>query len=137
MALQAVAVARHAGAAHDQHVAIRAHGPTQLYAQRYGTLPIVSRVGGLADTVIDASEAALNDGVATGFQFAPPTASALRLVLSRTFDLFAQPAAWRQVQRRAMTREVGWQRPAERYAALYRRLVSSMSGAGAVAEKPK
>jgi starch synthase len=112
-------------------------GLTQLYAQRYGTLPIVSRVGGLADTVIDASEAALNDGVATGFQFAPPTASALRLVLSRTFDLFAQPAAWRQVQRRAMTREVGWQRPAERYAALYRRLVSSMSGAGAVAEKPK
>jgi starch synthase len=99
-------------------------GLTQLYAQRYGTLPVVSRVGGLADTVIDASEAALNDGVATGFQFAPPAASALRLVLSRTFDLFAQPAAWRQVQRRAMTREVGWQRPAERYATLYRRLAA-------------
>jgi glycogen synthase len=38
--------------------------------------------------------------------------------------LFAQPAAWRQVQRRAMTREVGWQRPAERYATLYRRLAA-------------
>jgi starch synthase len=100
-------------------------GLTQLYAQRYGTLPIVSRVGGLADTVIDASEAALNDGVATGFQFAPPTAAALRLALSRTFDLFAQPAAWQQVQGRAMTREVGWRRPAERYAALYRTLVPS------------
>jgi starch synthase len=71
-------------------------GLTQLYVQRYGTLPIVSRVGGRADAVIDASEAALNDGVATGFQFAPPTASALCLVLSRTFDLFAQLAAWQQ-----------------------------------------
>ena len=105
-------------------------GLAQLYAQRYGTLPVVSRVGGLADTVIDASEAALNDGVATGFQFAPPTAGALRLALSRAFDLFAQPAAWQQVQRRAMTREVGWRRPAERYVALYRRLVPSAAGPG-------
>lgn len=100
-------------------------GLTQLYGLRYGSLPIVSRVGGLADTVIDASEAALNDGVATGFQFAPPTAGALGLALSRVFELFAQPAAWQRVQRRAMTRDVGWQRPAERYAALYRRLVST------------
>jgi starch synthase len=100
-------------------------GLTQLYGLRYGALPIVSRVGGLADTVIDASEAALNDDVATGFQFAPPTADALGMALSRAFDLFAVPAAWQRVQRRAMTREVGWQRPAERYAALYRWLVST------------
>lgn len=100
-------------------------GLAQLYGLRYGTLPIVSWVGGLADTVIDASEAALADDVATGFQFAPPTAGALGLALSRAFELFAQPAAWQRVQRRAMTREVGWQRPAERYAALYRRLVST------------
>ena len=100
-------------------------GLTQLYGLRYGALPIVSRVGGLSDTVIDANEAALNDGVATGFQFAPPTAAALGLALSRAFDLFAQPAAWQGMQRRAMTREVGWQRPAERYAALYRKLVSA------------
>jgi starch synthase len=100
-------------------------GLTQLYGLRYGTLPIVSRVGGLADTVIDASEAALDDGVATGFQFAPLTAGAVRMALSRAFDLFAQPASWQRVQRRAMTRNVGWQLPAERYAALYRGLASS------------
>lgn len=100
-------------------------GLGQLYGLRYGTLPIVSRVGGLTDTVIDASEAALADDVATGIQFAPPTAGALGMALSRAFELFAQPAAWRRVQRRAMTREVGWQRPAERYAALYRKLVST------------
>jgi len=61
------------------------------------TLPVVSRVGGLAERD-RRQRGGADDGVATGFQFAPPTASALRLVLSRTFDLFAQPAAWRQVQ---------------------------------------
>jgi starch synthase len=91
-------------------------------------LPIVSRVGGLADSVIDAGEAALNDDVATGFQFAPLTPNALRMALSRAFDLFAESAAWQRVQRRAMTRNVGWQLPAERYAALYRDLVASKEG---------
>ena len=52
-------------------------GLTQLYGLRYGCVPIVARVGGLADTVIDANEAALDDGVATGFQFAPVTAERL------------------------------------------------------------
>jgi starch synthase len=100
-------------------------GLTQLYGLRYGTLPIVSRVGGLADTVIDANEAALQDGVATGFHFTLPDAGALDEAVARAFALFAQPAAWRRVQRRAMTRKFGWPRPARQYAALYRRLVAS------------
>src|SRR5690606_2321926 len=69
-------------------------GLTQLYALRYGAPPVVARVGGLADTVIDANEAALADGVATGFQFAPVTAAALRFALERVFELYRQPARW-------------------------------------------
>ena len=52
-------------------------GLTQLYGLRYGCVPVVARTGGLADTVIDANEAALAAGVATGFQFAPVDADAL------------------------------------------------------------
>jgi starch synthase len=97
-------------------------GLTQLYALRYGTLPIVARTGGLADTVIDANHAALAMGVATGLQLAPITAEALRLALSRALRLFAERATWRTMQQAAMRQPVGWQLSAERYAALYRRL---------------
>jgi phosphoglucomutase len=100
-------------------------GLTQLCGLRYGTLPIVARVGGLADTVIDANEAALADGVATGFQLAPVTGDALETALARALDLWADPAAWRAVQVRAMTRKVGWDAAARRYLALYRSLAAA------------
>ncbi len=99
-------------------------GLTQLYGLRYGTIPIVARVGGLADTVIDANEAALDDGVATGIQFAPVTAEALGFALARAAALRADPAAWARLCRRAMTRNVSWERPARHYDALYRALLT-------------
>ena len=98
-------------------------GLTQLYGLRYGTLPIVARTGGLADTVIDANHAALAMGVATGFQVAPLTARALGFALDRALAIFADPPLWRAMQQAAMRQPVGWQVSAERYAALYRRLV--------------
>ena len=99
-------------------------GLTQLYGLRYGTLPVVARVGGLADTVIDANEAALRDGVATGFQFSPVEASPLADAIERACDLFADTLAWQRVVKRAMTRDVGWSIAAGSYIALYERLIA-------------
>lgn len=102
-------------------------GLTQLYGLRYGTLPIVARTGGLADTVIDANEAALADGVATGFVFAPVEGRALAAAIDRACQIYEQPTLWRTMQERAMTREFSWRVPAQRYLELYRRLVGRSS----------
>ena len=100
-------------------------GLTQLCALRYGALPVVARVGGLADTVIDANEAALASGVATGLQFAPTTAAALEGALARLAALWQDRAAWRRTQANAMRAPVGWARSAARYAALYRDIAAA------------
>jgi starch synthase len=102
-------------------------GLTQLCALRYGCIPIVSRVGGLADTVIDANEAALASGVATGVQFTPVTADALADAVDRAVRLWQDPAIWQRMQRNAMAADVSWRRSAERYAALYRSLEAERS----------
>ena len=98
-------------------------GLTQLYGLRYGTLPVVARVGGLADTVIDANGAALHDGVATGFQFSPVDAEQLAAAIERACDLYADAPAWKLVMKRAMTRDVSWSTAAGEYVNLYQRLV--------------
>jgi len=99
-------------------------GLTQLCALRYGAIPIVARVGGLADTVIDANEMALAAGVGTGIQFAPVTRETLELAISRGIALRRDRALWRRMQSRAMATDVGWTRPAKRYAALFRELAA-------------
>jgi len=99
-------------------------GLTQLIALRYGTLPVVARVGGLADTVIDANEMALAAGTGTGIQFAPVTASALEIAIDRAATLARDTKTWRRLQAHAMATDVGWERPAKQYAALFRDLVA-------------
>jgi len=94
-------------------------GLTQLYGLRYGCLPLVSRTGGLADTVIDANDAALVAGAATGFQFAPASAARLADALDRACALFADRPAWSGMMRRAMHHPVGWDRSAKTYRRLY------------------
>jgi len=94
-------------------------GLTQLYGLRYGCVPVVARTGGLADTIIDANEAALAARVATGFQFSPVTADGLRLALRRVFALYNEPKAWARLQAQGMKSDVSWGKSAERYAALY------------------
>ncbi len=94
-------------------------GLTQLYAQRYGAIPLVALTGGLADTVIPANEAALRAGAATGVQFHPVTAQGLGFALDRLCDLYAERKTWGRMQRNAMHAEVGWDASARQYATLY------------------
>ncbi|MFM1990997.1 MAG: glycogen synthase GlgA [Pseudomonadota bacterium] len=94
-------------------------GLVQLYGLRYGTLPLVHRTGGLADTVVDADEAALREDRATGFAFAGAHPDALARALRHALDGWRHPAAWQRVMRRAMAQDSSWRGPAARYAALY------------------
>ena len=97
-------------------------GLTQLYALRYGALPLVRRTGGLADTVTDATPARLRDKTATGFAFDAATSEALAGALDRTMAAYANRARWRQMVRQAMTCDFSWARSARQYAELYREL---------------
>lgn len=99
-------------------------GLTQLYGLRYGTVPVVALTGGLADTVINASPAALATGVANGIQFSPVTAEALQNALSRLVALYKEPKTWSRLQRNAMAQPVGWDHSAASYAALYAELTA-------------
>lgn len=101
-------------------------GLTQLCALRYGAVPVVARVGGLADTVIDANPAALSAGVATGLQFPSGDQAALEAALRRVAALYAEPETWRRIQRNGMRSDVSWDASAGAYADLYRRLASQV-----------
>ncbi len=97
-------------------------GLTQLYGLRYGTLPVVARTGGLADTVIDANVAALSTKSATGFVFDGVDAASIIRAIDRVCDTFADRKTWTAMQRAAMRQPVGWDASAQGYAALYEAL---------------
>ena len=99
-------------------------GLTQLCAMRYGALPVVARVGGLTDTVVDANEMAVAAGVGSGVLFAPPSRDMLEAALLRTASLWSDRAAWRRVQRNGMRTDVSWKHPAARYATLFREVLA-------------
>ncbi len=94
-------------------------GLTQLYALRYGTLPIVRRTGGLSDSVTDVDEGETG----TGFLFDRAEPRSLEDAVGRAVALFRKPKDWRAVQKRAMARDFSWARSAEAYHTLYRELV--------------
>ncbi|RAI43332.1 glycogen synthase GlgA [Rhodoplanes roseus] len=98
-------------------------GLSQMCALRYGTLPVVSHVGGLADTVIDCNDMAIAEGVGTGIQFTP-TIGMLEAAVLRTTAMWRNGRVWRRVQRNAMRADVSWRRSARRYAQLYRDLLA-------------
>ncbi|MGW1420745.1 glycogen synthase GlgA [Bradyrhizobium manausense] len=97
-------------------------GLTQLCALRYGAVPIVSRVGGLEDTIVDIGEAGRD---ATGFKFGPVTADALAGTLRKANAAFHDKATWRRLQLSGLATDVSWRNRAGEYAALYRGLMAS------------
>jgi starch synthase len=96
-------------------------GLTQLYGLRYGTLPLVRRVGGLADTVADMAD--FGSPVGTGFVFERIGADALVQALQRAADCFRGAETWGAMMRRAMLQDVSWREPARQYATLYEEAV--------------
>ena len=94
-------------------------GLTQLYGLRYGTLPVVRRVGGLADTVVDTRDATIRADTATGFTFDAATPQALADAMRRAIATLRTPTLHRQIQQRAMAQDFSWAGPAQRYLALY------------------
>lgn len=100
-------------------------GLTQMYGLRFGTLPVVSLTGGLADTVINASASAMAAGVATGLQFHPVTAQALARTLTRLVQLYRQPKLWQAMVANAMSQPVGWDASARAYADLFKAMTTA------------
>src|ERR1700761_7966227 len=97
-------------------------GLTQLYALAYVSLPPVRCVGGLVDTVVDASLENLADDLATGFVFERFELKGIGAAIRRAFALYGRRTEWKATQRRAMRQDFGWGASAERYLALYREL---------------
>jgi starch synthase len=99
-------------------------GLTQMYGLRYGTLPVVRRVGGLADTVADGDAAAQ-----TGFVFEAATPGAFEAAVRRALALRRAPAAWQAVMRRGMAQDLSWAGPAQHYLALYGEALAARAAA--------
>lgn len=94
-------------------------GLNQLYSLRYGTLPVVRKVGGLNDTVTDISQKNLDSGSATGVVFSGTGEESLLNALQRTQKLYRDKALWKQVQLAAMKQDFSWHRSAQAYLDLY------------------
>nr|WP_306267469.1 glycogen synthase GlgA [Pararhizobium sp. IMCC3301] len=105
-------------------------GLTQLYGLRYGTLPVVAKTGGLADTVVNADAASLKSKRATGLTFSPVNADNLCVAIHRACDLFALPDTWHRMMLSAMKYPVGWDSSAAAYKTLYETLAPGISGTG-------
>ncbi|MFO7604515.1 MAG: glycogen synthase GlgA [Gammaproteobacteria bacterium] len=98
-------------------------GLNQLYSLRYGTLPVVTPVGGLADTVVDSTPENIQNATANGFVLADKTAAALLAAVRHALSLYGQAETWRQLQLTAMSADNSWQASAGQYIALYEALL--------------
>ncbi|HEY3698922.1 MAG TPA: glycogen synthase GlgA [Spongiibacteraceae bacterium] len=100
-------------------------GLNQMYSLRYGTVPLVHRVGGLADTVIDMTAATMDNATANGFVFETPSAAALQQTLERALPIYRARKQWRQLQLHGMNADFSWQHSAQAYQQLYREALAA------------
>jgi starch synthase len=108
-------------------------GLNQMYSMRYGTVPVVHAVGGLADTVRDQTSRRES---ATGFVFNEYSPVALLEALGRALALFSDPGKWRPLQVAGMQQDFSWDRSAQEYVKIYERAIMKRPGARGLARTP-
>ena len=101
-------------------------GLNQLYSLRYGTMPIVTPVGGLADTVINASKVNMTNKTANGFVLKDKSAKELIASIKEALSLYQEPDSWHQLQVTAMSSNFSWQTSATKYIELYQQAIKSI-----------
>ena len=97
-------------------------GLNQLYSLKYGTVPVVRRTGGLADTVVDAD---VEQGTGTGFVFGEYTGDALLDVVDRALTAYSLPSVWRKLMENGMGQDFSWAASAKKYERLYQAALAS------------
>lgn len=99
-------------------------GLNQIYSLRYGTVPVVRRTGGLADTVVDATPETLKNRTATGIVFSEATSPALLIALERALTLYKNQRLWQQVVSTGMKQDFGWKHSAKKYITMYQQAMA-------------
>ncbi len=99
-------------------------GLNQMYSMSYGTIPIVRRTGGLADTVTDATPENIKNKIATGFVFERSNANELLHCIERAIKTFHNKETWKQLQITGMTSDFSWQKSAKQYISLYQHSIN-------------
>lgn len=103
-------------------------GLNQMYSMAYGTVPVVRRTGGLADTIVDATQETIENKTANGFSFDEFSPAALQTSLGKAIRMFNENReTWRQLMLTGMNRDWSWKSSAKRYEELYRKTIVSRS----------
>ena len=100
-------------------------GLNQLYSLKYGTVPIVRKTGGLADSITDATPESIGDGTGTGFVFEQYTPDALFKTINRALKVYEDKKVWKKIQLNGMSKDFSWDSSAKKYVALYRKMLGA------------
>ena len=99
-------------------------GLNQLYGLAYGTPPIVSFTGGLADSVCDTHELSLKNNSATGFVVKNVNSASLMVTIQRAIKIWQDKTTWRKIQKNGMQRDISWDSSANAYLNLYQKTLN-------------